>query len=286
MTRFFPSLAAGALALSTAALPVAGQVTGADITLATQDIWRGLIRTSRPVVQADGYLAIPLGGDVRLTGGGWVSWEAFGVGRTSLTSCPTPASCLAEKRAWARVDVGARGARVSAGWIGYFDRRFPTGDGTTLGFRRGTHEVMTSLWFPRVYLAPRISGYFDVDEVGGGYLEGSIGVPVLGNISASPFWALFLTAELGYSFGQTFDRNRPGATFYYDTGRLTHVDLGIGSNLPFTLGRWVSSSVSLHARIAVDDAGTIHGRKPDDDGRWVLVYARVSLSAPNWRKKR
>jgi hypothetical protein len=286
MTSVLPSLAAGLLALSATTLPAAAQMAGADVTLATQDLWRGLVRTSRPVAQADGYLAIPLGAGVRLTGGGWVSWEAFGSGPSSLTSCPARASCLAEKRAWARLDLGARGARVSMGWIGYFDRRFPAADWTSLGPRRATHELMTSLWFPRVDLAPRLAGYFDVDEVGGGYLEGSLGVPVLGNISASPFWTLFLTAEVGYSFGQTVDRRRPGATFYYETGRLTHVDFGIGSNLPFALGRWLSSSASVHARIAVDDAGTIHGLKPDDDGRWLVVYARMSLSAPNWRVPR
>jgi len=276
-------LTGGALCVAITALPAAGQVAGVDLTMTTQDVWRGLVRTSRPVVQIDGFAAAPLGGGFRLTGGGWASWEAFGGGRTSLTSCPSRAACLAEKRAWAELDLDVRGAGFYAGWIGYFDRRFPTGDGTTLGSRRNTHEVMASLWFPRVYLAPRFSGYFDVDEVGGGYLETSVGVPVLGNISSRPFWALFLTAEAGYSFGQTFDRKHPGSTFYYDTGRLTHVDLGVGSDLPFTSGRWVSSSASLHARIAVDDAGTIHGLKPGDDGRWLVIYARVSLTVPHWK---
>jgi hypothetical protein len=283
MASGFGSLAGGMLMLAFTAAPAAGQAAGVDLALATQDVWRGLIRTSRPVVQADGFLSTPLGAGVRLTGGGWASWEVFGSGRTSLTSCPSRASCLAEKRVWAELDLAAGGVGIYAGWIGYLDRRFPTGDGTTLGSRRTTHELMTSVWLPRVYLAPRISGYFDVDEVGGGYLETSFGLPVLGNISARPFWALFLTAEAGYSFGQTFDRRHPGAPAYYDSGRVTHVDLGVGSNLPFTLGRWMSSSASVHARIAVDAAAGTHGLKPDDGGRWVMIYARLSLSAPRWR---
>jgi hypothetical protein len=283
MATGFGSLAGGLLALAIAAAPAAGQVAGVDLSLASQDVWRGLLRTSRPVVQADGYLSTALGGGFRLTGGGWASWEAFGAGKTSLTSCPARAACLAEKRAWATLDLSAGSTGIYVGWIGYFDRRFPGGNGTGLASRRNTHEIMASVWFPRAYLAPRFSGYFDVDEVGGGYLETSVGVPVLGNISARPFWALFLTAEVGYSFGQTLDQRHPGATSYYDSGRLTHVDLGVGSNLPVTLGRWMSASASVHARIAVDDAGTIHGLKPGDDGRWLVVYARMSLSAPNWK---
>jgi hypothetical protein len=284
MATGFASLTGSVLFLAITTLPAAGQVVGADVTIATQDLWRGLLRTSRPVVQADGYLSTRLGGGVRLTGGGWASWEAFGAGGTSLTSCPTSAACLAEKRAWAELDLTAGSTGIYAGWIGYFDRRFPAADGTSLGPRRTTHELMVSVWFPRVYLAPRFSGYFDVDEVGGGYLETSVGVPVLGNISARPFWALFLTAEVGYSFEQNVDPSRPGAMFYYhDSGRLTHVDLGVGSDLPLTLGRWLSSSASVHARIAVDNAGTIHGLKSGDDGRWVVIYARMSLSAPNWK---
>lgn len=271
------------LVLASAPVPAAGQVAGVDLTLATQDVWRGLLRTSRPVVQADGYLSTPLVSGIRLTAGGWASWEAFGSGPSSLTNCPSRSACVAEKRAWAEFDLTVAGAGVYAGWIGYFDRRFPTADGTNLGSRRATHELMASLWLPRAYLAPRLSGYFDVDEVGGGYLEASVGLPVLGNINARPFFALFLTAEAGYSFEQTFSRQRPGATAYYDLGRLTHVDFGIGSNLPLTLGRWLSTSASLHARIAVDEAGTRHGLAADDDGRWVVVYARMSLSAPNWR---
>jgi hypothetical protein len=206
----------------------------------------------------------------------------LGVAGSGLTSCSSASSCLGEKRLWAEVDARLGSASWIAGWIGYFDRRFPTPDGLGLLGRRNTHEIFTSLWLPRVYLAPRLSGYFDVDEVGGGYLEASMALPVLGNINARPFWALFLTAETGYSFGQTFERQRPGNIFYYESGRATHVDLGVGSDLPFTPWPWLSSAASLHARIAVDERSAFNSRKPDSEGRWVLVYVKVTLSAPRW----
>lgn len=269
------------LALSLIALPAAGQVAGVDLTIASRDTWRGLLRTSLPVVQGDAFVSLPLTGRLALTSGGWVSLEPFAPHGSSLTSCGQRKACFGEKRIWAELAYNG-GASLHAGWIWYLDRRFPANGGTSLGPRGNTHEVSLSLGLPRLYLSPRIAGYFDVDKVGGGYLEGSLALPVLGNINAAPFWALYLTGDLGYSFGQTFDPDRPGHPFYYSDGRVTHLDFGVGSDLPIG-AKWLSASASLHARIAVDDAATRHGLRPGDVDRWLAFYARMSFSAPRWR---
>jgi hypothetical protein len=276
---------AGIVVLSLTSLPVAGQQVGIDLTVASRDAWRGLLRTSLPVVQGDGFVALPLSGSLGLTGGGWVTLEPFAAHGSSLTSCPGQRACIGEKRIWAELALNAGSASIHGGWSWYIDRRFPGQAGTSLGPRFKTHEITTSLWFPRVYLAPRLSASFDVDKVGGGYLEGALSVPVLGNINAAPFWALFLTAELGYSFGQSADRNRPENPFYYAGRGVTHLDLGLGSDLPIGV-KWLSSAASLHTRVAVDDRTTRHGLKAGDVDRWLAFYARLSLSAPRWRAGR
>jgi hypothetical protein len=275
-------IATGTLLLSLSAVPLVGQVVGVDVSIASRGIWRGLIRTSRPVVEGDAFASLPLSGSVRLTAGGWASLEPFSPSSTALTNCEHLSGCLGEKRLWAELALNTPTASLHAGWIGYFDRRFPAPNGTSLGSRRDTHEISASLWFPRVYLAPRFSAWFDIDKVGGGYFEGTLAVPVLGNINAAPFWALYLTGELGYSFGQTFDQDKPDNPFYYADGRITHLDLGVGSDLPIG-SSWFSSSASLHARVAVDDAATRYGLKSNSVDRWLAVYARVSLSAPRWK---
>ena len=275
---------AGILALSLTALPAAGQEVGVDLTLASRDVWRGLLRTSLPVIQGDAFISAPLSGHLSLTGGGWISLEPFAPHSSSLTNCSEQEACFGEKRLWAELAFNGK-TSIHAGWIWYLDRRLPQVGGTSLGPRGNTHEISVSLRLPRVYLAPRVAGYFDVDKVGGGYLEGSVALPVLGNINAAPFWALFLTAELGYSFGQSFDQDRPDNPFYYADRRVTHIDLGLGSDLPIGV-KWLSSSASLHTRIAVDDATTRHGLKTGDVDRWLAFYARMSLSAPRWRAGR
>lgn len=282
MASRLSTVVTGALLLLLTAVPLAGQVVGVDVSLASRQMWRGLIRTSRPVIEGDGFFSLPLSGRVGLTGGGWVSLEPFSPSSTALTNCEGSSGCLGEKRLWAELALNTPAASFHAGWIGYFDRRFPTSTGTSLSSPGSTHEISTSLWFPRVYLAPRFSAWFDVDQVGGGYLETSLAVPVLGNINAAPFWALYLTGELGYSFGQTFDPDEPDSPFYYSDGHITHVDLGLGSDLPIGAS-WFSSAASLHARIAVDDAATRYGLKPGGIDRWLAVYARVSISAPRWK---
>lgn len=284
MASGFSPFFAGFFALLLTALPAAGQELGIDLTMASRDAWRGLLRTSLPVIQGDGFFAVPLTGSLGLTGGGWVSLEPFAAHSSSLTSCTGPTACLGEKRLWAELALNAGGTSIHGGWTWYVDRRFPTQAGTALGPRFNTHEITTTLWWPRVYLAPRLSADFDVDKVGGGYLEGSLSLPVLGNINAAPFWALFLTAELGYAFDQSFDRNQPENPFYYAGRGVTHLDLGIGSDLPIGVN-WLASSASLHTRIAVDDATTRHGLKAGDVDRWLAFYARLSLSAPRWRAR-
>jgi len=274
----------GILALSLIALPAAGQVAGVDLTIASRDTWRGLLRTSLPVVQGDAFVSVPLSGRLALTSGGWMSLEPFAPHGSSLTSCDQRKACFGEKRIWAELAYN-RTVGLHAGWIWYLDRRFPAANGTSLGPRGDTHEISLSLRLPRLYLSPRIAGYLDVDRVGGGYLEGSVALPVLGNINAAPFWALVLTAELGYSFGQSFDQDHPDNPFYYAGRRVTHLDLGVGSDLPIGV-EWLSSSASLHTRIAVDDATTRHGLKPGDVDRWLAFYARMSLSAPRWKAGR
>ena len=278
-------IAVGTLLLSLTAGPLVGQVLGVDLSMASREVWRGLIRTSRPEIEGDAFVSLPLSSRVRLTGGGWASLEPFSPSGTALTNCQDQSGCLGEKRLWAELALNTPAANFHAGWIGYFDRRFPTTAGTSLGTRGSTQEISTSLWFPRVYLAPRISAWFDIDQIGGGYLEASLALPVLGNINAAPFWALYFTGELGYSFGQTFDPDQPDSPFYYADGRITHIDLGVGSDLPIGAS-WFSSAASLHARVAVDDAATRYGLKPDGINRWLALYARVSISAPRWKAGR
>ncbi len=212
-----------ALGLVATARPAAAQATiGWDVGLFSSYVWRGLTYTSRPVVQPDLYVTIPLSA-ASLTAGLWANIEPgkYNGTRDISEGGGVASPDLAEWDWWAEIGGTAGLATLTAGATGY---QFPNDAGLTKIFN--TTEVYGKVALAVPSINPKASVYYDVDKVKGAYFEGSVshGFPLT---PAVPF-NIGVTA--GLSEGQEINTSKPGEFYNFAMSGLTHVDLAVSSS--------------------------------------------------------
>jgi hypothetical protein len=209
---------------SAVARPALAQATvGADLSLFSGYVWRGISVTNRPVGQPNAYVAFPAGKTV-VTVGGWANVD---LGRYDdiddfSQSGGVSSFNVAEFDPWAEVSVPAGKATITGGVVGYV---FPNDLGATDALN--TWEVYGKVGLA-VPLSPKVAVYYDVDKVDGAYIEGSVAHAVpLGSVS------LALGALAGFSAGQA-EATDPSELNNFAENGFTHLDLSAG--VPFTAG--------------------------------------------------
>jgi hypothetical protein len=231
---------AGVLATTT---PSYGQArVGADVGLFSAYVWRGLSLTNRPVAQPDVYLTLPVG-NAAVTVGGWANVE---LGRyddpgTDLSEGGGMSALdLAEIDPWAEVSVPVGKLTLTGGALLYVfpnDAGFTSGSNTVEVYARAALDAS---------LSPKLAVWYDVDKIGGAYLEASIAqsVPLDGRHS------LTLNALAGLDAGQSIPGNpgSPDLASFHDDG-FTHLDLSAG--MPLTTGG-VALTPAVHLVITGD----------------------------------
>lgn len=201
-----------------------------DVSIPSRYVWRGLTRSQVLLVQPSIYLS---GGGVRdsLRLGAWTSIELTRPGRSQLSDLGRGETGLAETNYWIHFQREQENTSLAVGLNWYRFR----GDQPTAGRSRdwNTMEVYGSVHFRGVFLAPRIEAWYDVERVRGGYLEGSISLPLLGNIEGTPPWAIQLSQTAGFSAGQEADPDEPGELAYFSENGLTHLVTTLSTSLDF-----------------------------------------------------
>jgi hypothetical protein len=237
---------ASIVALAAAAQPAAAQTTiGWDASLFSSYVWRGLTYTNKPVLQPDLYVTIPLGTTVSLTAGGWANIDLAAYdGSTDLSeSGGSSAFNVAEFDWWGELGVPVGKATLTAGATGYL---FPNKASSCKVGPCFTSDANTTEIYGKVALdvplSPKVSAYYDVDQIKGLYVEGSIshGFPI------GPK-SLTLGALAGWTGGQEVDSD-PSANFA-DKG-ITHIDLS--ASMGFSAGS-LSITPAIHGVFGQDD---------------------------------
>jgi len=256
-------LAAGASARTRPAL--AQTSVGADLSLFSGYVWRGISVTNRPVGQPNAYMAFPAGGTT-VTAGGWANVDLGRYDDSDDFSQSGGVSSLnlAEFDPWAEVSVPVGKATLTGGVVGYV---FPNEVGATDALN--TWEVYGKVGLA-VPLSPRLAVYYDVDKVDGAYIEGSVAHAIpLGSVS------LALGALAGVSAGQA-ESDRTGELNNFAENGFTHLDLSAG--VPFTAGIFSFTPV-LHLVVNGDDITRLTSPGEEDDvklwGGLTIGWSRV-----------
>ncbi len=211
-----------AVVASAAARPALAQATvGADLSMFSGYVWRGISVTNRPVGQPNAYVAFPAG-TANVTVGGWANVDLGQYDDSDDFSQSGGVSSfnLAEFDPWAEVSVPTGKATITGGVVGYL---FPNDFGATEALN--TWEVYGKVGLA-VPLSPKLAVYYDVDKVNGAYLEGSVAHSVpLGSVS------LALGALAGLSAGQA-EADDPEELNNFAENGFTHLDLSAGVPVP------------------------------------------------------
>ncbi len=248
MRRFLAFATVPALILALVVTrPVSAQVGfGADLGLYSGYIWRGLSLTNRPVAEPDLWISMPVGANGSITLGGWSNIE--------LGKYDDPAKHISQGGGVAGPDLTEfdpyleyattiGNASLSLGVTGYI---YPNHSGTTS--ESNTTELYAQLGLGTV-LTPSISAYYDIDQIKGLYLEGSVSH----DIAVSPSFTLTLGALGGFNAGMGCEADSNGnctvASNFFDNG-FTHADFSVATS--FSAGS-LSISPVFHFQISSDE---------------------------------
>jgi hypothetical protein len=262
----------GALA---GAAPARAQAIGADASLFSSYVWRGLSLTNKPVLQPDVYVTFPAG-NASITVGGWANID--------LGKYDDPEDDFSES--------GGLSAFNFAEFDPWIEASFPVGEKTTLtggvtayiypndvdvapnggfGTDANTVEIYGKAAFD-VPLSPKLGIWYDVDKIKGAYIEGSVSH----TLPASEKVSVVLGALAGFSAGQGVpdDPNTDESFNFADDG-FTHLDLSAG--VPFTAGAF-SINPALHLVINGDDGVKLTSPTNESD---VKLWGGATIS---WSK--
>jgi hypothetical protein len=262
-----PARFQGAVALATVLAVLspraAAQTTvGADMSLFSSYVWRGVSLTNKPVAQPNVYLAVPAG-NAMVTLGGWANIDvgSYDDPNDDISQSGGVSSLnLAEFDPWAEVNVPAGRATLTGGVVGYV---FPNNPPAIATEEVNTWEVYGKLGLA-VPLNPKLAIYYDFDKVNGAYLEGSVSHAVpLGGTS------LNLGALAGLSAGQA--ESAEDVNNFAENG-FTHLDLSAG--VPISAGL-LSVTPVVHFLINGDQATRITSPSDDSD---VKLWGGVTIS--------
>lgn len=194
-------------------------VIGTDVTFASRYHWRGLTRTNEWVFQDGLYAALQLANGY-LTAEFWNTSELGSADPTDLSDAGL------ERGGWTEQDWSVqylfelRDFVLGAGWVKY--RFFGDPEASGRGEKSDTHELFGSVEWRRFdAFAPKISVWYDYDEVDGAYIEatGSFRLPWT---SLGGETSIYLDVIGGFAFGQG---ETDGDLTYFEGNGPTHVAL-------------------------------------------------------------
>lgn len=225
-------------------------VAGADVGFATDYVWRGITRTTKPVLQPGLYVGLARS-DAYLAVGGWTSVEPWKADSLDLSDTGVGRGGIGE------VDVWAEGARrigsmdIGAGWIGYFFRASVGEHGRD--DRHNANEIYGRAQVPVGPLTPKLVAWYDLDYAKGAYLECSLDLrlPLL-PLRTAALRTLHLTALAGWSLGQESRESDPSQGAHFDEAGLTHADIATWSS--FVIADDWSIAAEFHFQINADPA--------------------------------
>ena len=251
-------------------LPVAGSaqsrerfLLSGDVAYRTEYVWRGLVRANSPLLQADGYATAVLARraslgilhfrEVALTAGAWLGFQVRGTrpeefgGRTGFG--------LLETSPWVQLGARAGAVALSTGATRYLysaDYDGPNARDSTWN----TTEMFGTLAVPGTRVTAAVTGWVDVGEVKGVYMEtvatlnlplNPIPLPVpLLNIDPM-FGNLFLDVTAGWNLSQGPKQDQRAN--FAGTG-LTHVDFAASTGLVFA--NTLALDASIHVQVSRD----------------------------------
>ena len=244
---------------------------GADLSLFSSSVWRGLSLTNKPVAQPDLYVTFPLG-NASFTAGGWSSIDLGRYDDVSNDISESGGSSgfnFAEFDWWGEVSYPVGKATLTAGATGYIYPNDADAPGIgTLTKDNNTVEVYAKAALDNI-LSPKISLYYDVDKIKGAYIEGGVTY----SIAASEKVAVNLGALAGFNAGQGVpDDPNSDESFNFSDNGFTHLDLSAG--VPLTAGT-VSITPVLHLVVGGDDFVKVTSPTETHD---VKLWGGVSLA--------
>jgi hypothetical protein len=270
-TRFLGAVAFATILTVQVRQAEAQAAVGADLSLFSSYVWRGVSLTNKPVAQPNVYLAVPAG-NASLTLGGWANIDvgSYDDPNDDISQSGGVSSLnLAEFDPWAEVSVPVGRATLTGGVVGYVFPNDPPALATEDG---NTWEVYGKVGLD-VPLSPKLAVYYDFDKVNGAYLEGSVmhSLP-LGSTS------LNLGALAGLSAGQA--ESGEDVNNFAENG-FTHLDMSAG--VPIAAGIFSITPV-LHLLINGDEATrfTSPGERSDLKlwGGVTVGWSRTLAEAP------
>jgi hypothetical protein len=269
-------LVVGALGYGAAAQAQA--TLGADASLFSSYVWRGLSLTNKPVLEPDVYVTIPAG-QASFTLGGWFNFDLGKYDNLDddiSESGGLSAFNLAEFDPWLEVSYPVGKATLTGGITAYIypnklDNQSATFVPTPglLTKDNNTVEVYGKI-AADVPLSPKLALWYDVDKIKGLYGEASISH----TLQASEKVGVNLGALLGFNAGQGVPSSGDDLANFADDG-ITHLDLSAG--VPLTAGAF-SITPAAHVVINSDDFTKITSPTETHD---VKFWGGVTIS---WSK--
>ena len=259
------------------AVPAAAQTVGADLSLFSSYVWRGLSLTNKPVAQPDLYVTFPAG-QASITLGGWASIDLgkYDDPNDDISeSGGSSAFNFAEFDPWAEISYTVGKATLTGGATAYIYPNKDTAPLFALTSDFNTVEVYGKVAFDAP-LSPKLAAWYDVDKIKGLYAEASIGH----SVPLGPKNSLALGALAGFNAGQDADLDAngdPQADFFnFADDGFTHLDLSAG--VPLAAGPFSITPV-LHFVINGDDNTKI--TSPTNVDESVKFWGGVTIS---WSK--
>jgi uncharacterized protein (TIGR02001 family) len=271
MLRMLKStLLSGATLVALATTAPAQVTVGADLGVYSAYVWRGLTLTSKPVIQPDLWLSLPVGSNGAITVGGWANIElgkydgsdeiSEGGGEKSFD--------LTEFDPWIEYAHSFGQASLSIGATGYI---YPNDLGLTSD--NNTVELYGQLGLATT-LSPQLAAYYDVDKIKGLYIEGSISH----DLPVSETMSFTLGALVGFNAGQgcepdSSDVCQTSESFNFFDNGLTHADFSISTS--FALGS-VAIDPVFHLQLSSDEFTKVNNLSDIDES--IKLWFGVTLS--------
>ncbi len=249
-------------------------VIGTDAAYSTRYVWRGVTRTSDPVLQPDVYLAFAHD-DAFLTAGVWASFEPFRAGETDLSDSGVGEKGVGELNYWVEYARRLRPVEFALGWTRYMYEGDAERGGR--GSEFNTSEIYSRVQLVRLPLKPKLAVWYDVERVKGAYIETSLDlrVPLL-PLRLGPLRSIHLSGLAGWSAGQESNEEEPsGGANFADPG-LTHLDLSLWAS--FVLVDGLSMAPAFHFQVSQDESTRRTSLDPADADRSTKVWFTLSVS--------
>ena len=257
---------------------------GLDLTVANRYVWRGLMRKNGVVAQPDVYLAVPLSTGW-LAAGTWADVELQPAGNSDLTDVGHRRVGVGEVDYWVSASGAMGVVDASVGWVAY---RYHL-DASPAGRDRtwNTSELYSSVRVRSAGWSPKLSVWWDVTRVRGGYVEASVTAPLLANPTGRPFWTVYVGALAGYNISQGPNANRPSELANFAGKGLTHIDLSLAVYFRPPVVRLPSRSTQLvgHLQVNRDDATRRHSLGVSASREPLTLWVAVVFSLPAYGRE-